>query len=378
MNEFILALFDDFHTEKIKYCHFKSNNNLEPALNGVDDLDLLVSQADKDRFMSIIAKRGFRLAHDRGEKPTPFVFHFFGADPETGLLVHLHVYFRLITGGSILKNHWIRVEDMLLSSAEPRGPAGVFIPSAEADLILFVLRKLIEQPSIIEHYLFLKDWKNIETELLWLSRQTSTKKLHELLKIWLPQIETEFFDECLGALTKNSTIAKRVKLGRMMHKRLPFHVCNEFKASILRSISFFSAHARGRLGLLRNNRVVFPGGLLISFVGSEASGKSTCSKQVVKWLSKRFDVTHIHMGKPKKSWRTIPFWLAIGIYSKTKRATATFVKSASTDLNTETLTALNQPHPLVSVLDSYDRKNWIMKHLSHVMSGGVVITDRYP
>ena len=40
MNKFILQMFRKLEEEGVKHCHFKSNNNLEPALNGVDDLDL--------------------------------------------------------------------------------------------------------------------------------------------------------------------------------------------------------------------------------------------------------------------------------------------------------------------------------------------------
>ena len=43
---------------------------------------------------------------------------------------------------------------MFLDEAIPDEKSGVLIPSSEADLILFVIRKYIEQPSIVEHFLF--------------------------------------------------------------------------------------------------------------------------------------------------------------------------------------------------------------------------------
>lgn len=378
MNTFILSLFDAFHAEKISYCHFKSNNNLEAALCGVDDLDLLVAQSDRDSFIEIISSRGFRMVHDRGDKPTPFVFHFFGVDPKTGLFVHLHVYFRIITGGSILKNHWIRVENMFLESAQPRGVNGVYIPSAEADLILFVFRKFIEQPSLIEHYLFLKDWPNIKNELDWLVEQISVTEIHRLLDHWFPFVPTALFDKCLGALCDESSISTRVMLGLKIRKRMQVTVYSSSKASLRRGMMFFGAHARGRLGLMRNNRTLFPGGLLVSFVGSEASGKSTSSREAVKWLAERFDVSHIHVGKPKKNWRTKPFWFAIGIYSRLKSWAKQ--KKPTTQSSTKELARIsaNLPNPIICVLDSFDRKFWLKKHYSRMMEGGIVVTDRYP
>ena len=70
MNKFILSFFDAMSEAGISYCHFKSNNNLEPALNGVDDLDLLISENDVDHFNLMLATFGFRMATDRGDKPT--------------------------------------------------------------------------------------------------------------------------------------------------------------------------------------------------------------------------------------------------------------------------------------------------------------------
>ena len=73
MNSYILELFDEFKAQKIKYCHFKSNNNLVPALCGVDDLDLLVSYDNIDQFNEVLASFRFRLATDR-VPPAPCMF----------------------------------------------------------------------------------------------------------------------------------------------------------------------------------------------------------------------------------------------------------------------------------------------------------------
>ena len=378
MNKFILSFFDAMSEAGISYCHFKSNNNLEPALNGVDDLDLLISENDVDHFNLTIATFGFRMATDRGDKPTPFVFHYFAVDPETGLLVHLHVYFKLISGGSILKNHWFRVERMFLGNVTNSGLGKVMVPIAEVDLIFFTIRKFIEQPSIVEHYLFLKDLKNIKAELAWLLARADKARITELLKQWLPHLEPDFFHACLTALESDSSIACRVMLGRKMRRHFQTTVSREWVASIRRSFMFLSAHLRNRLGFTRSNRCVFPGGRLIAFVGSEASGKSTCSKAVNKWLSKRFDVTHIHIGKPKANWRTKPLWFLITLYSSIKRGIV--LRSGATQDGAVNLEkeAHNIPHPLVCLLDSFDRLYWLKRHLSHKFQGGILLVDRYP
>ena len=377
MNSFIIDLFKQFKDENVRYCHFKSNNNLEPALSGVDDLDLLVATGDVDKFNEILSRNGFRIAFDRGAPVTPYVYHYFGMDPKTGLLVHLHVYFKIVTGGSIFKNHAIRVEKMFLDEAQPNGPAGVYIPSSEADCILFILRKFIEQPSIVEHYLFLKDWKNINLELQWLIERSDREKISNLVTKWLPEIEVQFFNDCLDLMISKGTILKRARLGLKMRKFIHNTVVSEYKAEIIRFFQFFLAFIKNRLRLHRKNRYLFPGGQIIAFVGSEASGKSTLSKECASWLSERFDVSHIHLGKPKKNWRTVFIWYAIYIFSFFKSKLSSKSKNHDKSVEKEE-TSINNPHPIVAWLDSIDRKLAIKKYFRKLMQGGIVITDRYP
>jgi thymidylate kinase len=114
---------------------------------------------------------------------------------------------------------------------------------------------------------------------------------------------------------------------------------------------------------------------MLAFVGSEASGKSTLSEDIFEWLGERFDVFLIHLGKPKKNWRTRIFWTCISIYS--------FLKSPLKKMNKNkeeitSLESLNLPHPIVCWLDSIDRKFWLEKHFHKMMQGAYIITDRYP
>lgn len=376
MNDFIIQLFRDIESRGIRYCHFKSNNNLEPALSGVDDLDLLVAMQDKERFAAVVAEAGFRLATDRGLAAAPFVFHYYGPDPATGLLVHLHVYFRLVTGGSILKNHWIPLERAFLESAQPVGAANVYIPSANADMVLFVLRKFIEQPSLIEHFLFLRDIDNIKAEIAWLMQRADRAGMRALVERWLPQIPVDLFDDCLDTLTSEiSSLAKRVRLGMKIRRCIKTTVMPSVPASLARSIMFGLAIIRGKLRIDVKDRSLFPGGMLVAFVGSEASGKSTLSRDVAKWLGRQFDLAHIHVGKPPKSWRTRPLWWAIALRTRLRG----LVRGGSgAQAGQEQRVAANLPHPIVCWLDSIDRRRWVMKNTRRMLNGTIVITDRYP
>jgi len=290
-------------------------------------------------------------------------------------LVHLHVYFKIITGGSILKNHWIRVEKMFLENRFMDKKTNVYIPCAEADCILFVIRKLIEQPSPVENFLFHRDLKNILAELSWLISRLNRQKMFDMVQEWLPELDLKLFQKSLDSLENKTSILYKIKLGIRVRKSFKHTVQNPIVAEFIRSYQFVYAYIKGKLKIKRKNRYTLPGGLLIAFVGSEASGKSTLSKDVFNWLEERFDVVHFHLGKPKKNWRTKPIWLLIWVYSYLKKIIR--FKSQQTQIVKESV-ALNLPNPIVSWLDSIDRKHAMKKYFYMLMQGAIVITDRYP
>jgi thymidylate kinase len=46
------------------------------------------------------------------------------------------------------------------------------------------------------------------------------------------------------------------------------------------------------------------GGLFIAIVGGDGAGKTTIINELFTWLSEKFEVTKVHMGKPDWSWTT--------------------------------------------------------------------------
>ena len=47
------------------------------------------------------------------------------------------------------------------------------------------------------------------------------------------------------------------------------------------------------------------GGVVIAFVGPEATGKSTLVQATANWLGTAFDVRSAHLGKPPPTWLTL-------------------------------------------------------------------------
>jgi hypothetical protein len=342
LNSFILAVFEDFNKENIHYCHWKSNNNLEPALSGIDDVDILVHRDDVNLMLSLLHKRNFYLAEERSSKSDPFVYHFYGLDDATGMIVHFHIYFRLVTGGSMVKNNWLPFEGVCLDNIHLQ--FGIKVLNKEVDLILFVIRKFLEQTSLVEHYLFYRDFNNVQRELHWLLQDLAKDKVQEILATEYPSFSFQFFNKCVAVLgSKRNSFIKRYFLGRKMHRLFPYRVLPGYIASFKRFLHYGCASVKGKLKIKRKSRVLFPGGKIIAFVGSDASSQSTLVKNIIDWYGENFDVVYVKFAKTAKSCGKI-----------------------------------KNHCPMVAILRAINRALRSLKCLRLALAGTVVIADGYP
>ena len=128
-------LINQLNKNKIKYCHWKSNIGLEKELDG-GELDFYVSFKSKEIFKNIIKSLGFIRAITPLQKHVPDVFHYYGHDSSTGKLLHLHIFYSIITGESLLKNYEFKIGDILLENMNEK--LGIPIPNRNLELFLFV------------------------------------------------------------------------------------------------------------------------------------------------------------------------------------------------------------------------------------------------
>src|SRR5262245_21587094 len=89
--ELVERLVEAFRSKDVTYCHWKSNITLPRALAGDEDLDLLVDRESLSRALQVLADLGFKPAGPRSGPRPPGVRHFYGFDPSTGRLIHVHL-----------------------------------------------------------------------------------------------------------------------------------------------------------------------------------------------------------------------------------------------------------------------------------------------
>jgi len=375
----IQKFIEELNTNGVRYCHWKSNLSLSKSLAGQSDVDLLVHREDAGLFRTILSQMGFRPAANNDGGGFPSIEHHFALDEEDGVLVHVHAYFRVITGDSLSKNYRFPIEEMLLQNTRLQDSIPVLDKSAE--LIVFTLRIMLKHTSLVELVLLARYWKEVKQEITWLLETESIDKTLSLVNCWLPSLDADLFSESVAALKAPASLFHRIALGLRLRSQLRIYARHStFRASLVGARKFKAMLFRR---LRRSQKELIPrsGGAVIAFVGPEATGKSTLIAEMSQWLGEHFAVEQIHAGKPKSTLLTLfPNLLVPALRSM-------FPTSRSTRLEAQYLyeEPSDKPrtsYPLIfairSALLAFDRRSLLSRAYRRAANGTIVLCDRYP
>lgn len=195
--------------EKIKYVHFKSNEHLSEGLSGKTDLDLLIVEHDRDKLIKILNKLCFVPVTSPKEQEYEGVEHWLGFDDDSGNLIHLHIYYKLITGKSYIK-------EVILNWSETAYETSIFyldeeekicIVNPEFELVL-LLTRIFCKASLRERILYDINFNNciskdVVREYEFLRRKVSNEKLGIMLKMMFTQIDDMKISCIFKYLSKN-------------------------------------------------------------------------------------------------------------------------------------------------------------------------------
>lgn len=371
-NAVIRNLFGSLEQKGIRYCHWKSNIRLEEALAAADDIDLLVDQRDATLFQAALLENGFKLAQSRSGIGHPGVFHALGLAQPSLELVHVHAYFQIVSGDSLVKNYRLPIERFLLDHT--RYVHGVRVPTPEAELVLFALRVALKHTASIEILMANREYRSTSRELGWLRGSADVKDAEALCLTWFPSIEPRLFRQLLDAIDADDAVIRRAVIGWRIARRLRglrrLSPIQAAASRLWRVLSLLTNRIRRRKDL-----VLQTSGLIIALVGPKAVGKSTISQELAERLGQYLDIMRIHAGKPPATAVTLLPRLLLplarllfsseraGEYEKPERRQ-------------------NKRYSLLYVLRmtmlAYDRRRLLCLALREATAGSIVISDRYP
>ena len=370
-------LLETLGSKGVVYCHWKSNADLKEALAKGEELDLLVERKDAQLFESAVAALGFKRVVDLLHGRFASVFHFYGLDDNTCELVHLHVYYRMTTGESLLKNYSFPLEELFLRHS--RLVEGVRLPPPAAELMLFVIRAMLKHASPVEYLLLRRrnrsGYEALRAELEYLLADDAAARCAELLAEWLPAVDRNLFYKCLEAIRKDAPFVRRFWLALRLRGQLEAYKRSSSASALLQLVLLLLRQALWRWQGRRSKQPA-SGGCVIAFVGPEATGKSTLVKETAGWLGKTFDVTSAHLGKPPSTWLTFLPNMALSV----ARKAVPFLRPRLAESG-----APGQPNRRASLLYSlravilaWDRRALALRLRRKAVNGRIVICDRYP
>ena len=297
----------------IDYVHWKSNTNIEQALSGTDDLDILVNPLQKEKIYRLFKEQNIIRGYSKKDAWQHEIFHYFGMDIEKKELIHIHLHFLLEVGYDFDKSVNLPIVKKYIDSKIKY--KCVYLPSVENEYILLIIRLLLKNAFVpflmmlptAQYRMYKKQKSGVVkgsaySEYIDLKNRSDRDKLVIALESTFPFIDKSFFYECEQVIEKNDSLQEYFKYSKKLKKMLvPYSYHNELTSFI---ISFMRIN-KDRFNKLFKNKAKFKkipenGGRIFAFVGGDGAGKSSNIEKLKSILKGHFYLRTIHIGRPKK------------------------------------------------------------------------------
>lgn len=297
MLESIEQMLKAFDENKIIYCHWKSNEHLQDALDGETDLDMLFLPEQRTLIAHVLSGLNIKCFRDVPLMQYNAIEDYIGLDVATAKIWHLHTHYRMTFGEKHLKGYTANWQKTILNRRR-LDELGIYCSSFEDEQFLLLVRIAMKlRKRDVGKSLGTDD----KVELAWLNDKTDKEKTIEIAKEFVGQ-------KCADEIQKLVNVCPKKKgqfrtLYRYGKKALKPFTCYSSMGSTFtrtkRELFWLIGGIKRRLGWSINqpSRRVSPnGGAVVAFLGCDGAGKSTTLAFVKSEFKKKLDVKTEYLG----------------------------------------------------------------------------------
>jgi hypothetical protein len=388
-------LLGRLHGADLAYCHWKSNEHLGAAVDGLTDLDILVDRQRVSDLQRILAESGFKRFAAVPLRAYPAIEDYLGCDHDTGQLVHLHLHYQLTLGQRHLKGYRLPWESRVLATRRLDAKYGVYVTDPGIELVLLLVRTALKQRvrDRLRHRLMGKRPRktpDFDREFAWLRKQVDETTVletgHSLLGPEIVEPLRRLLAEPPAPNCMNA-FAAGVRQALRRHRTY-----GRFEAPLRAWMREFQwlADAVNRRYLHRGTplrRVSPRGGAVIVLLGSDGAGKTTLARTLMAWLGWKLDVLTIYFGSGdgpsafyrlpmRQAHRLLHPLLGKGGPSRpsTGKGRASSPAQASAKIKASVRSAARVPWALAL---SYEKRGKLRRMIRARNRGVIVICDRF-
>lgn len=355
-------LFDALHVEKIIFCNWKGHHAVEKHLDGEGDLDIFVPINFKNKFEKVVRQQGFKRVTSY-QSDHDCIEHYFGLDNDSCVFVHIHVYFKIITGEHASKNYDLPLENYILKNIDSSN----LLPKINlaGQHTIFLIRHFLKVGSVYGYFQYVREIAKYENEWNSFNHEFSFKTI---LELGLSDIELREMNHTYEKKSFLHNLALSIKIKsklKSFRRRSYFeHQIFIIQNLIIRILNKF---------FFKKQKILNPG-TVVAICGLDGSGKSSIVSALKVQFSSYFCVKVLHLGRPASNPYTLLFNSLISIYSFFKKFKFTNTTKQQNFISNN----LSLIYAIRSVLLAYDRK--VQADKAHLFSrkGYIVICDRYP
>jgi thymidylate kinase len=271
----------------ISYVSWKNNHEIDKSLSGDSDLDIYIPIEFKESFINIAIQNSWIIVVNPIAK-FPYIEHFYLIS-DNGKVYHLHVYFKVITGESWIKEFELPIGSCLIDDRCKHDKYGIYVLSGKSQAYLFAIRHLLKCGSISSRILYNKEIKSYKSE--WVLCNYDAGKFQKYGAISL-----EGFIDSSGLLD-DFRMSSYFNSFMFRIKLTPYLRLNYGTLPVYRLISFFSRLFNKFF--FKKKKMIEGKGMVIAISGVDGSGKSSMVDSIDTCLSKFLTIKRLSLGKPQ-------------------------------------------------------------------------------